>query len=285
MKLMRLGAPGAEKPAVMHADGRARDISHLVGDLKGDTLSLAAIAAVRAADLTDCPTLPADARIGPCLADAPNIFCIGRNYAEHARETGAEVPKEPMVFNKATSALSGPFDPIVLPPGSAKVDWEAELAAVIGAPCFNVSEDEALDYVTGYCAFNDVSERAWQKERGGQFVKGKSAPSFAPVGPYLLTADEVPDPQALSLTLKVNGETMQDGTTADMIFPVRTLISALSRHFMLRPGDVLATGTPSGVGAGMNPPRFLRHGDTVELTVERLGAQRCPVHDHGRIRA
>ncbi|MBR9653611.1 fumarylacetoacetate hydrolase family protein, partial [Thalassovita aquimarina] len=213
-------------------------------------------------------------RIGACLADVPNFYCIGLNYAKHAAEAGLALPSEPILFNKATSALSGPNDPVIIPRGSEKSDWEVELGVVIGKSALYVSEEDALDYVAGYCTINDMSERSFQMDRGGQWIKGKSAPTFGPTGPYLVTADEVPDPQALNLGLKLNGEVMQDSNTSDMVFTVRQIIANLTQFMELRPGDIIATGTPEGVGMGMKPPRYLRPGDVMEVEIEGLGSQR-----------
>ncbi|SIS82232.1 fumarylacetoacetate hydrolase family protein [Phaeovulum vinaykumarii] len=274
MKLLRVGAVGAERPAVLDPEGRIRDLSGRVPDLAGHGVSLEALAAIRGMDLAALPVIETPERIGSCLAWVPNFFCIGLNYARHAAETGAEPPREPIIFSKATSALSGPFDPVIIPAGSEKTDWEVELGVVIGREAHGVSEAEALDHVAGYCVINDVSERAFQIERGGQWIKGKSAPSFGPTGPWLVTADEVPDPQALALSLDLNGTRVQDSATDDMIFSVREIISYMSRFFKLVPGDIIATGTPSGVGMGMKPQRFLRPGDVMEVRVEGLGESR-----------
>lgn len=274
MKLLRVGAPGAEKPAVLDSEGKIRDLSGKVPDFAGAGVSLEAIEAIRALDLSALPELSADERIGCCLASVPNFFCIGLNYAKHAAETGAEPPKEPIIFNKATSALSGPFDDVVIPRASTKGDWEVELGVIIGKEALYVSEEDALDYVAGYCTINDVSERGFQTERGGQWVKGKSAPTFGPCGPWLVTADEVGDPQALKVSLDLNGETVQDSDTSDMIFSVREIVSYMSQFMKLVPGDIIATGTPSGVGMGMSPQRFLKPGDEMVIRVEKLGEQR-----------
>ncbi|WP_417743697.1 fumarylacetoacetate hydrolase family protein [Salipiger sp.] len=277
MKLMRVGPQGQERPVVLDSQGEMRDLSGVVPDLAGSGVSLDALEAIRAIDLGTLPVLPDGARVGACLGGVPNFFCVGLNYAKHAAETGAQPPKEPILFSKAASALAGPNDAVMLPPGSEKSDWEVELGVVIGKPCWQVSEADALNYVAGYCVVNDLSERAWQMEHGGQWIKGKSAPGYGPCGPYLATADEVPDPQALRLSLALNGETVQDSDTSDMIFGVAEIISYMSRFMALVPGDLIATGTPSGVGLGMTPPRFLRAGDVMELSVEGLGTQRQEV--------
>lgn len=274
MKLLRFGPAGQEKPGILDADGKVRDLSGKTDDFAGAAVSLAALDALRGIDVDSLPVVENPGRIGACLAWVPNFFCIGLNYAKHAAETGAEPPKEPIIFSKASSALSGPFDPVVIPRTSQRGDWEVELGVVIGRETLYVSEAEALDCVAGYCTVNDVSERAFQIERGGQWIKGKSAPTFGPTGPYLVTADEVPDPQNLGLTLALNGETVQDSSTDDMIFTVAQIISHMSQFMKLQPGDIIATGTPSGVGMGMKPQRFLRPGDVMEVEVQGLGAQR-----------
>ncbi|MBY6048824.1 fumarylacetoacetate hydrolase family protein [Vannielia litorea] len=274
MKLLRFGPAGSEKPGILDAEGRVRDLSGKVGELAGEGVSLEALEAIRAIDVNSLPVVEEPGRIGSCVASVPNFFCIGLNYTKHAEETGAEPPKEPIIFSKATSALSGPFDEVIIPRDSVKGDWEVELGVVIGKTALYVSEEEALDYVAGYCTINDVSEREFQIEKGGQWIKGKSAPTFGPTGPYLVTADEVADPQKLRVTLDLNGETVQDSNTDDMIFTVAEIISYMSRFMQLQPGDIIATGTPSGVGMGMKPQRFLKPGDVMEIEVEGLGRQR-----------
>lgn len=274
MKLLRYGPKGQEKPGMLDAEGQVRDLSEHVTDFAGDAVSLHALAALRALDVNSLPVVAEPGRIGACLARVPNFYCVGLNYAKHAAETGAQPPKEPILFNKATSALSGPFDDVIIPRGSEKADWEVELGVVIGKEALYVSESEALDYVAGYCTINDMSERSFQIERGGQWMKGKSAPTFGPCGPYLVTADEVGDPQKLPLRLTLNGETVQDSDTSDMIFTVAQIVSHMSQFMMLVPGDIIATGTPSGVGMGMKPQRFLKPGDVMEIEVVGLGVQR-----------
>lgn len=274
MKLLRFGPKGSEKPGILDAEGRVRDLSGKVAAFEGEGVSIEALKAIRAIDVASLPLVANPGRIGSCLASVPNFFCIGLNYAKHAVESGMEIPKEPVIFSKATSALSGPFDDVIIPRNSEKGDWEVELGVVIGRTALYVSEAEALDYVAGYCTINDLSERTFQIERGGQWIKGKSAPTFGPAGPYLVTADEVRDPQALNVMLRLNGDTVQDSNTSDMIFPVRKIVSYMSQFMELRPGDIIATGTPSGVGMGMKPQRFLRPGDVMEIEVEGLGAQR-----------
>jgi 2-keto-4-pentenoate hydratase/2-oxohepta-3-ene-1,7-dioic acid hydratase in catechol pathway len=274
MKLLRYGPQGQEKPAILDAEGQVRDLSGHVADFAGAAVSLEALDAIRKIDISTLPVVANPGRIGACLASVPNFYCIGLNYAKHAAETGAEPPKEPIIFSKATSSLSGPFDPVVIPRNSVKADWEVELGVVIGREALYVSEADALSYVAGYCTINDVSEREFQIEKGGQWIKGKSAPTFGPTGPYLVTADEVGDPQKLGLTLSLNGEVVQDSNTDDMIFGVAKIISYMSQFMKLVPGDIIATGTPSGVGMGMKPQRFLKPGDVMEIEVKGLGAQK-----------
>ena len=274
MKLLRFGPEGQEKTGILDQDGQVRDLSAHVPDLAGPAVALDALEKIRAIDIASLPVVADPGRMGSCLAWVPNFFCIGLNYALHAKESGMDAPKEPIIFSKATSALSGPNDDVIIPRTSQKGDWEVELGVVIGKTALYVSEEDALDHVAGYCTINDVSERSFQTERGGQWVKGKSAPTFGPTGPYLVTADEVPDPQTLRVTLKLNGETVQDSNTSDMIFSVREIVSYMSQFMELRPGDIIATGTPSGVGMGMSPQRFLRPGDVMEVEVEGLGAQK-----------
>ncbi len=274
MKFLRFGPKGQEKPGILDSEGRIRDISAHSRDFRGQAVSIDALAGLAAIDPESLPLAPEGVRIGSCLSEVPNFFCIGLNYAKHAAETGATPPKEPILFSKATSALSGPFDPVIIPKGSEKTDWEVELGVVIGREASYVSEEDALDYVSAYCTINDVSERAFQIERSGQWIKGKSAPTFGPVGPYLVTADEVPDPQALEVELTLNGEVQQAESTSDMIFTVRQIVSHVSQFMVLQPGDIFATGTPSGVGMGQKPPRFLAPGDVMEVEVKGLGRQR-----------
>ncbi len=277
MRLLRYGPKGEEKPGVLGSDGRIRDISGAIGDLAGPTVSLAELDALRSYDLDQLPIVEGDPRIGCPLARVPNFFCIGLNYAKHADETGLARPSEPVLFSKAASALAGPYDTITLPKDSQKGDWEVELGVVIGRDAHNVSEAEALDHVAGYCVVNDVSERSFQMDHGGQWIKGKSSPGFGPIGPYIVTTSEVPDPQRMSIWLELNGERVQNSSTEDMIFSIAEIISYLSRFLALQPGDVIATGTPSGVGMGMRPQRFLRDGDELRLGVGDLGEQQTKV--------
>ncbi len=269
MKFLRYGPPGAERPGVLDADGRMRDLSDMMSDLSGANL-----ARLGRVDPAALPRVEGAPRLGPPVAGVGKIMCIGLNYADHAAEAGMALPAEPVLFLKATSALAGPNDPIVLPRGSEKTDWEVELGVVIGRAAKHVREEEALAHVAGYVLFNDLSERAFQLEGTGQWTKGKSCDGFAPVGPWLVTPDEVGDPQRLVMELTVNGEVMQKGSTATMVFPVAKLVSYLSRLMTLHPGDIIATGTPPGVGMGRRPPRYLRPGDVVEASVEGLGRQR-----------
>jgi 2-keto-4-pentenoate hydratase/2-oxohepta-3-ene-1,7-dioic acid hydratase in catechol pathway len=274
MKLLRFGPPGQEKPGVLDRENRIRDLSGVISDISGPTLRDGSLGRLSGLDLEALPLAPAGVRIGPCVGQVGNFIAVGLNYAEHATETDAEIPEEPILFNKAASCIVGPYDDVILPPGSVKSDWEVEIAFVIGKRASNVSEADALGHVAGYCICNDVSEREYQLERGGQWVKGKCCPTFGPIGPWLVTPDEIPDPQALSLWLDVNGERVQSSSTRTMIFPIAHLVSYISRYMILEPGDLVTTGTPPGVGLGMKPPRFLKPGDVMTLSVEGLGEQR-----------
>ena len=274
MKFLRYGAPGAEKPAIVDADGKIRDHSAHVSDLSGAALAPDALAKLGAIDAKSLPLVEGDPRLGPCVAGTGKFICIGLNYSDHAAETGATVPPEPIIFMKASSAIVGPNDNVTIPRGSEKTDWEVELAVVIGKTAKYVTEAEALDYVAGYCVTNDVSERAFQTERSGQWTKGKSCDTFGPMGPWLVTKDEIPDPQNLAMWLKVNGETQQDGSSKTMVYGIAFLVSYLSQFMSLHPGDVISTGTPPGVGMGLKPPRYLKAGDVVELGIEGLGTQK-----------
>ena len=274
MKYLRYGEAGAEKPGVLDREGRIRDLSGVIPDLSGDVLGRLDALDVAVEDL---PAVEGAPRIGPCVGGVGKFMCIGLNYSDHAAEAGMDPPPEPILFMKATSAICGPNDPLRLPRGSVKTDWEVELGVVIGKPAKYISEAEALDHVAGYCAVNDVSERAFQIERAGQWTKGKSCDSFGPIGPWLVTPDELGDPQAVDLWLDVNGQRMQTGTSAKMIFTVAQIIAYLSDFMTLAPGDIIATGTPPGVGMGMDPKRFLKPGDVVELGADGLGVQRQEV--------
>jgi 2-keto-4-pentenoate hydratase/2-oxohepta-3-ene-1,7-dioic acid hydratase in catechol pathway len=274
VKLLRFGESGTEKPGLLDAAGAIRDLSGHVADIAGSVLSDEGLAQLAAIDPASLPPVPAGTRIGPCVAGTSKFVCIGLNYADHARETGKEPPAEPIVFMKATSAIAGPNDDVEIPRGSGKADWEVELGVVIGRTAKYVSEADALTHVAGYCLVNDVSERAFQSERGGQWTKGKSHDTFGPIGPWLATRDEVPDPQALDLWLDVDGIRRQTGNTRTMIFGVAQLVAYLSQFMTLRPGDVIATGTPPGVGLGLKPPVFLQPGQEMRLGIDGLGEQR-----------
>lgn len=271
MKLLRYGESGHERPGVLDSEGRIRDLSGMFRDLGGETLNPAQLSLLKGMDLSSLPGVKDGSRLGPCVFGTRHFIGVGLNYADHAAETGMPIPREPILFNKAVSSISGPNDPILLPPGAAKVDWEIELALVIGQRAWQVSEGTALEYLAGFCICNDLSERSWQLEGSGQWLKGKSAPSFGPIGPWLVTPDEIPDPMALSLVLEVNGEVMQFGSTATMIFGPAFLIAYISRYMILEPGDVITTGTPPGVGMGRN--RYLASGDHLHLAITSLGEQ------------
>ncbi|EKF18500.1 fumarylacetoacetate hydrolase family protein [Nitratireductor pacificus] len=277
MKLIRYGEPGRERPGLVDADGALRDLSAHVEDLSGAALDPAALARLGTLDATSLPLVEGTPRLGPCVAGTGKFVCIGLNFSDHAAEAGAAVPSEPIVFMKANSAIVGPNDDLRIPRGAEKVDWEVELGVVIGRTAKYVDKADALDYVAGYCVAHDVSERAFQIERQGQWTKGKSCDTFGPVGPWLVTTDEVGDPGDLGMWLKVNGETMQKGSSKTMVFGVAELISYLSQFMSLHPGDIISTGTPPGVGMGMKPPRYLKAGDVVELGIDGLGAQRQAV--------
>ncbi|HEV3427452.1 MAG TPA: ureidoglycolate lyase [Paraburkholderia sp.] len=274
MKLLRYGPKGHEKPGLLDAEGRIRALSGNVADIAGDVLSDAGLAQLRTIDPETLPLVEGNPRIGACVGHIGKMVCIGLNYADHAAESNMPIPAEPVIFNKWTSAIVGPNDDIEIPRGSVKTDWEVELGVVIGKHTKNVSEAEALDHVAGYCVINDVSERAWQIERGGQWDKGKGFDTFGPTGPWLVTRDEVPDPQNLSLWLEVDGHRYQNGNTRTMIFTVAKIVSYVSQCMSLQPGDVISTGTPPGVGMGVKPnPVFLKAGQTVRLGIEGLGEQ------------
>ena len=277
MKLLRFGFNGEEKPGIVDADGRVRDLSGIVPDISGAVLSDEGMQAIRDADITTLPIVSADSRIGPCVGNVGKFICIGLNYADHAAESGLDVPSEPVLFMKATSAICGPNDPIVIPRGSEKTDWEVELAVIIGKRAKYVTEADAMDYVAGYAVTNDVSERAFQLERLGQWTKGKSCDNYGQIGPWLVTRDEIKDPQNMTMWLTVNGKTMQNGSTKTMVYGVAHIVSYLSQFMSLQPGDVISTGTPPGVGMGKNPQQYLRPGDVVELGITGLGQQRQDV--------
>ncbi len=291
MKLVRFGEAGHEKPGLVDSQGQIRDLSGIVPDIVGAALSPDSLSRLRGLDVATLPLAPAGQRLGPCVGQTRNFIAIGLNYADHAAETGAPIPAEPIIFNKAPSCIVGPTDDVVIPRGSQKTDWEVELAIVIGERASYVGANEAMDFVAGYCVCNDVSEREFQLERGGTWTKGKGCPTFGPLGPWLVTKDEIPDPQNLSMWLDVNGERMQTGSTKTMIFNVAQIVSYVSHFMILEPGDVITTGTPPGVGMGMKPPRYLKAGDVVSLGIEGLGEQRqrfvafegnAPDTSHGR---
>jgi 2-keto-4-pentenoate hydratase/2-oxohepta-3-ene-1,7-dioic acid hydratase in catechol pathway len=272
MKLLRYGPQGQEKPGILDADGHIRDLSAHVADLSGQVLT--DLDRLKSIDPASLPKVDGNPRLGPCVTGTGKFICIGLNYADHAAESGLQVPPEPVIFMKATSAICGPNDPILIPRTSQKTDWEVELGVVIGKSGKYLTEAEALSHVAGYCVINDVSERAFQTERAGQWTKGKSCDNFGQTGPWLVTPDEVPDPQNLSMWLKVNGQTMQNGSTKTMVYGVAHVVAYLSQFFTLHPGDIISTGTPPGVGMGMKPQRFLKAGDTVELGIQGLGSQK-----------
>jgi ureidoglycolate lyase len=273
MKLLRVGTKGSEKPAILHTDGTYRDLTGIVPDLAGAALTPEGLRSIQEADAASLPALDTNARLGPCVGHVGKFICIGLNYADHAAESGMAIPKEPIIFMKATSAIVGPNDDVVIPKGSQKTDWEVELAVVIGRPARYVDEAEALEHVAGYCVANDVSEREFQLERGGQWDKGKGCDTFGPIGPLLVTRDEVSDPQNLGLWLEVDGVRRQSGSTKTMIFGVAKLVSYVSQFMSLQAGDIISTGTPPGVGSGMKPPVFLKPGQVMRLGIEGLGEQ------------
>lgn len=274
MKLLRYGPKGQEKPGLVDAEGQIRDLSHHVPDIAGDVLSPAGLAAIAALDIASLPPVEGSPRIGPCVGRVGKFLCIGLNFADHARETGKEPPSEPVVFAKAVSAICGPNDDVEIPRGSDCTDWEVEMGVVIGSRAKYISEAEAMDHVAGFCLINDLSERRFQSERGGQWTKGKSHDTFGPIGPWLVTRDEIADVQDLDMWLDVDGERRQTGNTSTMIFGVAELVSYLSQFMTLEPGDVISSGTPPGVGLGMKPPTFLREGQVVRLGISGLGEQR-----------
>ena len=277
MKLLRFGAPEAERPGLIDASGNIRDLSGHVTDIDGAMFLNGGLSAIGALDPSTLPLVDPGVRLGPCVGKVGKFICIGLNYADHAAESGMKLPEEPVIFFKATSAIIGPNDTVEIPRGSVKTDWEVELGVVIGKHTKYVSEDDALDHVAGYCVVNDLSERDFQIHRSGQWVKGKSADTFGPIGPWLVTRDEVPDPQNLAMYLEVNGQRYQDGSTQTMHFSVATVVSHLSQFMSLQPGDVISTGTPPGVGMGQTPPTYLKPGDKMELGIHGLGGQKQKV--------
>ena len=277
MKLLRVGQKGSEKPAVLDKDGKIRDISSHVKDLNPDHLNFETISKLQSADLSSLPELSASDRIGSCITKPGKFIAIGLNYSDHAAEVGADIPKEPIVFMKATSCIVGPNDDVEIVSGSKKLDWEVELGIVIGKEAKHITENQSQDHILGYCLVNDVSEREWQLEKMGQWVKGKSHDTYGPVGPHLVTKDEISDVNNLKMSLDVNGKRMQTGNTSTMIFNVDVIVSYLSKYMTLLPGDIITTGTPPGVGMGMKPQQFLKAGDMMKLSVENLGEQNSKV--------
>ena len=273
MRLLRYGAKGQEQPGMLDRDGRIRSLAGVVPDIAGEALSDAGLARLRAVDPATLPLVDGTPRLGPCVGAVGKFICIGLNYADHAAESGLKVPPEPVMFLKATSAICGPDDPVEIPRGSEKTDWEVELGVVIGTPGKYIAEADAMAHIAGYCVVNDVSERAFQTERSGQWTKGKSHDTFGPIGPWLVTRDEVPDPQNLGMWLEVDGHRFQDGSTRTMVYQVAFLVSYLSQFVSLQAGDVISTGTPPGVGMGQKPPLYLRPGQTMRLGIEGLGVQ------------
>ena len=280
MKLFRHGHPGAERPGLVDADGVLRDLHGKVDDITGATLSPASLKVLASIDPATLPRLDPGVRLGPAVGQVGKMTCVGMNYADHARETGAPIPEQPVLFMKATTAIMGPNDDVVIPRGSVKTDWEVELGVVIGTVARDVAVDHALSHVAGYMVVNDLSEREFQMEHGGQWVKGKSCDTFGPLGPWLVTTDDIPDPQNLDLWLSVNGHRYQSSNTRNMVFGVAKLVSYISRYMTLMPGDVISTGTPAGVGLGLKPPTYLKPGDVMELGIEGLGTQRQVAHAH-----
>lgn len=274
MKLLRYGPVGQEKPGLLDAQGRIRDLSDHISDIAGAAISPEGLRRLAQVQVDKLPIVADGTRLGACVAGTGKFICIGLNYSDHAAETGATVPPEPIIFMKASSAIVGPNDNIEIPRNSVKTDWEVELGVVIGRPAKYVDQDQAMDYVAGYCLINDVSERAFQAERQGQWTKGKSCDTFGPTGPWLVTKDEIDDPQMLKMWCDVNGKRMQDGSTATMVYGVKYLVSYLSQFMSLQPGDIISTGTPPGVGLGMKPPVYLKEGDIVTLGIQGLGEQR-----------
>jgi 2-keto-4-pentenoate hydratase/2-oxohepta-3-ene-1,7-dioic acid hydratase in catechol pathway len=273
MKLLRYGPAGQEKPGMLDRDGKIRDLSGMVRDIDGETLAPASLDRLRRLDPTTLPLVPGTPRLGPCVAQVSKLVAIGLNYQAHAAETGAAIPKEPIFFMKSTTSICGPNDDVIIPKGSQKTDWEVELGIVIGTLARYVPAHDARKHIAGYCVVNDVSEREFQIERGGQWTKGKSADTFAPIGPWVVTADQVPDPGELGLWTEVNGKRVQSSNTSDLIFGIDEIVSYVSHFMTLLPGDIIPTGTPSGVGLGMKPPQFLKPGDRMRLSVEGLGEQ------------
>ena len=277
MKLLRVGQKGKEKPSILDKDGKIRDISSHIKDLNPDYLNFETISKLQSADLSSLPELSSTSRIGACISKPGKFVAIGLNFTDHAKESNLPVPTEPIVFMKATSSINGPNDDIEIVPGSKKLDWEVELGIVIGKETKHISENQAQDHILGYCLINDISEREWQIEKMGQWVKGKSHDTYGPIGPYLVTKDEISDVNNLNMFLEVNGTRMQTGNTSTMIFNVNVIVSYLSKYMSLQAGDIITTGTPPGVGMGMKPQQFLKAGDLIKLSIENLGEQNSKV--------
>ena len=277
MKLLRVGEKGKEKPAILDADGKIRDISSHINDLNPENLNFETMSKIQSADTSSLPELSSNQRVGSCITSPGKFVAIGLNYSDHAAEVGADIPKEPIMFMKATSSMCGPNDDVEIVSGSKKLDWEVELGIVIGKEAKHISESQSQDHILGYCLVNDVSEREWQIEKMGQWVKGKSHDTYGPIGPYLVTKDEVADINNLKMSLDVNGNRMQTGNTSTMIFNVDVIVSYVSKFMSLQPGDIITTGTPPGVGMGMKPQQFLKAGDTMKLSIENLGEQNSKV--------
>lgn len=282
MKLLRYGPSGNERPGLLDGEGRIRDLSHIVDDIAGEHLTAAELDALRALDIASLPLVAENVRLGAAVGRIGKFICVGLNYADHAAESGMTVPEQPILFMKATSAVVGPNDTVVIPRDSHKTDWEVELGVVIGDKAHDVPVETALEHVAGYAVINDLSEREFQLEHGGQWVKGKSCDTFGPIGPWLVTRDEIADPQNLALWLEVNGHRYQNGNTRTMVFTVAKLVSYISRYMTLMPGDVISTGTPPGVGLGQKPPVYLKPGDVMELGIEGLGQQRQQTVAYGK---
>lgn len=274
MKLLRFGPLGAEKPGLLDDQGQIRDLSGVVPDIGGDVLSPEGLTRLAQVNVQDLPHVDAGVRIGSCIARPGNFIAVGLNYSDHAKESNLPIPKEPILFNKAPSSLSGPDDDVPLPDDAPRTDWEVELAFVMGRDAYRIAEADALDAVAGYCICNDISERGWQLDTGGQWMKGKSGPAFSPLGPWLVTADELGDPQSLGMKLGLNGETMQTGSTNTMIFSIAELVAYISRFMKLERGDLITTGTPPGIGMARKPPHYLKVGDVMDLKISGLGVQR-----------
>ena len=277
MKLLRVGPKGNEKPAALDKDGKIKDISSHISDLNPDNINFETLSKLQRADLSSLPELSSSERVGSCITKPGKFVAIGLNYSDHAAETGAEVPSEPIMFMKATSCIVGPNDDVEIVSGSKKLDWEVELGIVIGKETKHISETQSQDHILGYCLVNDISEREWQIEKMGQWVKGKSHDTYGPIGPYLVTKDEIADINNLKMSLDVNGNRMQTGNTSTMIFNVDVIVSYVSKFMSLQPGDIITTGTPPGVGMGMKPQQFLKAGDTMKLSIENLGEQKSKV--------